>query len=183
VNENALRTDGIDIDLRGQLDVPGNGKLTSDLSLTKIFSYKIEFPDGTSEQFAGTQGPYNLSAGAGTPRYRATWSNNYGVGPFSTTLTAYYVSGFREVGVDATGDPNACLYNDAYCHVASFINLVVTSVYHLDKHLTASLVVQNLMDRCPPIDPASFSGLNYNPTYHQSGMIGRYFKLGIGYKF
>ncbi len=75
------------------------------------------------------------------------------------------------------------MYNDNYCHVASFIDNDLTGIYKVNDHLTTSVTVENLMDRAPPIDPANYAGLNYNPTYHQAGIIGRYFKLGVGYKF
>jgi iron complex outermembrane receptor protein len=182
-NENSLRTDGIDIDLRGNVEFGDYGKWVSDLSVTKIFSFKLVFPDGTSNQYVGTEAPYILSSGAGTPRYRGTWSNTWQKGPVSATLSAYYVSGFAETGVDATGDPNACLYTDNYCHVASFIDFDLTGIYHVDDHLATSFTVANLLDRLPPIDPANYAGQNYNPTYHQAGIIGRYFKVGVGYKF
>ena len=182
-NENALKTDGIDIDLRGTLDLGRYGSWTSDLGATKIFSFKIEFPDGTSNQYVGTQAPYILSSGAGTPRYRGSWVNSWTGGPLTTTLSVYYVSGFRSTGVDATGDPNACLYTDAWCHVASFTYADLTGSYKFSDHLTASLAIQNLADRKPPINPADYAGQNYNPTYHQAGIIGRFFKVGVGYKF
>ena len=182
VNDSALRTDGLDIDLRGHIRLGASGDLSSELSITKIFSYKIELPGGGSEQFVGTQAPYLVSAGAGTPRYRASWSTSYAVGPLAATLTAYYTSGFKEVGVDATGDPAACLYTVALCHVASFVDLDFTGQYRFSKRLSALLVVQNIADRPPPLNAASYSGLNYNPTYHQSGIIGRFFRVGIGYR-
>jgi iron complex outermembrane receptor protein len=182
-NQNSLRTDGIDIDLRGNVEIGNYGKWISDLSVTKIFSFKLVFPDGTSNQYVGTQAPYILSSGAGTPRYRGTWSNSWVMGPVSVTLSTYYVSGFHETGVDATGSDTACLYNTNYCHVASFIDNDLTGIYKVNDHLTTSVTVENLMDRAPPIDPADYAGFNYNPTYHQAGIIGRYFKLGVGYKF
>jgi len=183
LNENSLRTDGLDLDLRANYTFGRYGLWTSDLSVTKIFSFKLVAPDGTSQQFVGTQAPYILSSGAGTPRYRGAWVNSYAMGPASVTLTTYYTSGFAETGVDATGIPNACLYNDAYCHVASFIDIDLTAVYRFSDHLTTTLTVTNLLDRLPPIDPADYAGINYNPTYAQAGIIGRFVKLGVGYKF
>jgi len=181
-NANSLRTDGLDIDLRGDFTFGGYGKWTSDLSLTKIFSFKLVLPDGSSDQYVGTQAPYALSSGAGTPRYRGAWVNSYVMGPASLTLTTYYTSGFRETAIDATGDPQACLYNDTYCHVASFIDMDLTGIYKFNDHLSASLTVSNLLDRLPPIDPADYAGQNYNPTYAQAGIIGRFFKIGVSYK-
>jgi iron complex outermembrane receptor protein len=43
--------------------------------------------------------------------------------------------------------------------------------------------VTNVLDRLPPINAADYAGINYNPTYAQAGIIGRFFKLGVGYKF
>jgi iron complex outermembrane receptor protein len=178
-----LTTDGIDIDLRAKFDFEQWGKFVSDLSVTKIFSFKLVFDDGTSQQFVGTQAPYILSSGAGTPRYRGTWSNTYSYGPASLTLTTYYVSGFAQTGVDATGDPNACLSFSVPCHVASFTDFDLTGIYHVNDHLTASFSVLNLFDKLPPVDPADYAGINYNPTYAQAGIVGRFFKLGAAYKF
>jgi iron complex outermembrane recepter protein len=182
-NENSLRTDGVDIDLQGRIDFDQYGKFTSDLSMTKIFSFKLVFADGSSNQYVGTQAPYILSSGAGTPRYRASWTNSWKNGPASLTLSTYYVSGFHETGVDQTGSPNTCLYTSNYCHVASFIDMDLTGIYRINDHLTTSFTIQNLMDRLPPIDPADYAATNYNPTYHQAGIIGRFFKVGVGYKF
>jgi iron complex outermembrane recepter protein len=182
-NENSLSTDGVDLDFRGNITFGDFGKWTSDLSLTKIFSFKLVAADGTSQQWVGTQSPYVLSSGAGTPRYRASWSNGYELGPLTATLTTYYTSGFQSTGVDATGDPTACLYTDNYCHVASFIDIDLTATYRVTSHLTAALTVQNLADKLPPINPADYAGQNYNPTYAQQGIIGRYFKIGASYKF
>ncbi len=182
-NQNELRTDGVDIDLRGNVEIGDYGKVISDLSVTKIFSFKLVLPDGTSQQWVGTQSPYILSSGAGTPRYRGAWTNGYEYGPASVTLTTYYTSGFASTGVDATGSSTLCLYNTNYCHVASFIDMDLTAIYKVNDHLTTSFTVANILDRLPPINPADYAGVNYNPTYHQAGIVGRFFKIGLGYKF
>jgi iron complex outermembrane receptor protein len=127
-NANSLATDGVDIDLRGNLSFGDFGKWTSDLSVTKIFSFKLINADGTSEQWVGTQAPYILSSGAGTPRYRGTWNNSYEYGPANVTLTTYYTSGFQSTAVDAFGDPTICIYTTNYCHVASFIDMDLTAI-------------------------------------------------------
>jgi iron complex outermembrane recepter protein len=183
VNQSALQTDGVDIDLRADYTFGDYGRVISDVSATKIFSFKLVLPGGSSQQFVGTQAPYILSSGAGTPRYRGTWTNSYEIGPGSLTLTTYYTSGFASTGIDATGSPNTCLYSTSFCHVASFIDMDLTAIYKVNDHLTTSLTVANLLDRLPPINPADYAGVNYNPTYAQAGIIGRFFKLGVGYKF
>ncbi len=183
VNENSLQTDGVDIDLRGHFDFERLGQWISNLSITKIFSFKLIHADGTTDQYVGTEAPYNLSSGAGTPRYRGSWINTWIFGPATATLTTYYVSGFKETGVDATGDPNACLYTDNYCHVASFTDFDLTGSYRFSDHITASAAIENLFDTLPPINPANYAGQNYNPAYHQAGIVGRMFRVGASYKF
>jgi iron complex outermembrane receptor protein len=182
-NVNELTTDGVDLDLRGTFDAGNWGKIVSDLSVTKIFSFKLVNANGTSQQWVGTQAPYVLSSGAGTPRYRGTWSNGYEFGPVSATLTTYYTSGIQSTGVDATGSATLCLYTTNYCHMASFIDMDLTAIYKVNSHLTTSLTVLNLLDRLPPINPADYAGANYNPTYAQAGIVGRFFKIGASYKF
>ena len=142
VNENSLQTDGIDFAVHGVADLKNRGTWTTDVSITKIFSFKIDFLDGTSQQYVGTQAPYSLSSGAGTPRYRGTWTNTYSIGSASATLSTYYVSGISETAVDATASPSTCLYTTAYCHVASFIDIDLTGIYRLTPHLTATASVQ-----------------------------------------
>ena len=43
----------------------------------------------------------------------------------------------------------------------------------------------NLLDALPPINPANYAGggANYNPTYTQSGIVGRFFRVGVHAKF
>jgi iron complex outermembrane receptor protein len=53
----------------------------------------------------------------------------------------------------------------------------------VNDHLTASFTMQNMLDRLPPIDPANYATNNYNPTYTQAGIVGRFFKIGAAYKF
>jgi iron complex outermembrane receptor protein len=182
-NENSLRTDGIDINLKGKFKLGDYGNFLSDLDVTKIFSYKLVFPGGTSNQYVGTEAPYLLSSGAGTPRYRAAWTNSYSYGPVNVTLSSYYTSGIAETGVDLTGSNTTCLYSTAFCHVASFIDMDLTAIYKVNEHLTTTFTVQNLLDRLPPIDPANYAAINYNPTYGQAGAIGRFFKIGANVKF
>jgi iron complex outermembrane receptor protein len=181
VNASSLSTDGIDIDLRVKLDFGSFGQWVSDLSATKIFSWKIVFPDGSSQQYVGTESPYALSSGAGTPRYRGSFDNTYIYGPLTASINVYYVSGMAESGIDYGLVP--CIYSTAYCHIASFTYADLTGSYKINDHLQATFAMENIMDRLPPINPANYAGTNYNPTYNQAGIVGRYFRIGASYKF
>jgi iron complex outermembrane receptor protein len=69
---------------------------------TKIFSFKLVLPNGSSQQYVGTQAPYASSSGAGTPRYRGTWTNSYVMGPGSLSLTTDHTSGFASTGIESS---------------------------------------------------------------------------------
>jgi iron complex outermembrane receptor protein len=184
VNANTLQTDGIDVDLRLRFDLPAAIRYTSNIAATKILSWKMVFPGDMQQQYVGTEAPYILSSGAGTPRYRGSWDNTFAFGPASVTATARYVSGFKQTGVDATGSDTACLYgtNISNCRVASFTTLDLTGAYKLTDRLSASVAVLNATDRLPPLNPANYAGLNYNPTYHYAGVLGRFWRLGFNVK-
>jgi len=58
--------------------------------------------------------------------------------------------------------------------------------------VTAS--IQNLFDKAPPVDAQTYGGTGannssngtgapYNPSLHQTGAIGRFFNVGVNYKF
>jgi iron complex outermembrane receptor protein len=69
------------------------------------------------------------------------------------------------------------------CRVDSFTDLDLTGRYSIDDHLVASFAVLNLFDAEPPLDPINYAGTNYNPTWHQAGIVGRFWKLGLAYRF
>jgi iron complex outermembrane recepter protein len=35
----------------------------------------------------------------------------------------------------------------------------------------------------PPLDTITYGGINYNPSLHQAGAIGRFFQIGARYRF
>ena len=192
INANSEETDGVDVNAQLQLDI-GPGRWTSQASWTDIFSFKVTQPDGTVLSYVGTQAPYILSSGAGTPRQRATWTNTWKQGRVTASVIGYYVSGFDETGVDATGSAStteACLYTTALgtpfpagCHIGSFIYFDLTGEIQVAKGFNLNAAIQNIGGRKPPIDPADYAGVNFNTTYHQAGIVGRYFRIGARYTF
>ena len=187
-NANSLKTEGLDLDLRSKFHLTGNIQFASDLTVTKILSWTVTSSDGKSLQFVGTQGPYILSSGAGTPRYRANWANTLTWGRFETTATVYYTSGLLMSAPDVTND-NSCYSSSpngnfpANCRSPSFTDVDLTGIFHINDHIDVSGAVENLFDRKPPLDPIDYAGVNYNPTYAQAGIIGRFFKVGVHVKF
>ena len=87
---------------------------------------------------------------------------------------------------------SGCLYGDAAgdpfprsCHVKSFWDIDLTSSYKLTRQLEIYFNVLNLTDKGPPLNPANYAGggANYNPTYDQAGIVGRFFRAGLHFKY
>ena len=192
VNANALTTDGLDVDLRANFRLPYEVHFTSDFNASDIFEYEYT-SGGVTYNYVGTQAPYILSSGAGTPKYKVNWLNSFTWRDLTVNGTVNFVSGIKETGVDATGSSDissACLYGDAAgdpfprsCHVKSFWTLDLTGSYKLTRNLNVYADILNLFDKGPSLDPGDYAGVNYNPTYNQSGIVGRYFRAGLQVKF
>jgi iron complex outermembrane receptor protein len=181
INANSLKTDGLDVDLQAHFTFNNGIQYISDFSGTDIFSWKLTLPDGTVESFSGTHGPYNLSSGAGTPRYRESWSNTMIWNNLTLTGTFYHTSGLKNTAPDVYGSD--CI-PDGYssCRVGSFTEFNLTSSYQFTPKIAVTASVENAFDRKAPLDVANYAAVNYNPTYAQDGAIGRFFNLGVKVK-
>ena len=183
INANSLLTKGVDVDLRGRFHFADNLEWISEFTATDILTWKKNFGQGYL-QFVGTQGPYILSSGAGTPKWRASWSNTLTDGKWSATASVYYVSGLYMSAPDVMGN-NSCFATvigdnfPANCRVPSFTYVDLNGSYHLTHNIDIFGGIENLFDRGPGFDPIDYAGLNYNPTYQQQGIIGRYFQMGV----
>ena len=183
INANSLLTKGVDVDLRGNFHIMYGLHWISEFTATDILTWKKDFGQGYL-QMAGTQGPYILSSGAGTPKWRASWSNTLTNGKWSATASVYYVSHLYMSAPDYTGN-NACISQGPNgnlppnCTVPSFTYVDLNGSYHLTHNIDIYGGIENLFDRRPGFDPLDYAGVNYNPTYQQAGIIGRYFQLGV----
>jgi iron complex outermembrane receptor protein len=187
VNQNSLKTKGIDLDLKGGFNFSENVRLTSEINLTKIISWTLTLQDGTTLQYVGTHGPYGLSSGAGTPRYRGSWANSLQMGKLNITGTLYYTSGLKLTAPDvAPGcqSTNTTTGDDfpASCRMSSFTQFDLTGRYDLTEKIAITGSILNAFDRKPPLDPLNYAALNYNPTYAQGGIVGRFFTVGVRVK-
>ena len=196
INANSLLTKGIDLDVRGAFNLPSfhgffdHLKWISEFTSTDMLTWKENFGQGYV-QFVGTHGPYILSSGAGTPKWRASWSNTLTNGKWSATASIYYVSHLYMSAPDiAPGCFSLGANGDfpANCTVPSFTYIDLNGSYHITPKVDVFGGIENLFDRGPGLDPIDYvggygpSGMNYNPTYQQQGIIGRYFQLGVRVK-
>ena len=189
-NANSLKTSGIDLDLQGHWNFDNGIQYISEINATQIFNFSLVLANGTSQDYVGTQGPYNLSSGAGTPRTKGSWANTVIYGPLTVTGTLYYTSGYADYAEDIGVGQNECLattpdgeFFPSSCRTGSFVDFDLTASYALTDKISLTGSVMNVFDHNAPFDPSNYAGNNYNPTYSQAGIVGRFFNLGVKVKF
>ena len=211
-NAAKTKTDGVDIELRHKMNLGQAGKLTAQLNWTHVNKFQRTDPDGNTFDYAGTQGPIVLSAGAGTPKDRASLSLGWDRGPWTVTGVLNYVGPLKMIDHKGeqvtdngdgtvTDDTNGLVYNsngstncsvfdlsgNPYnnCRVPAFTTFDLFAKWTPMKNLDINFSIQNLFDRKAPFDPylVLTYGINYNQTWHQSGAVGRFFTIGAKYSF
>lgn len=185
INAGQTRTSGVDIDLRSRFDLSTYGRLTTGLTVSQMFEFK-RTTNGVTQNFVGTHGDKNLSGNGGTPRTRASASLGWDRGPFNVTTSLNYVSAIENK--NETGGP--CLNVDpatgkalTNCRIASFTTVDLFGRWDVTKQWQVTAAIANLFDRLAPLDVQTYGRVNYNPSLHQSGAVGRYFTLGARYTF
>ena len=194
-NAQSLKTSGLDVSATVNWKVSPELRFMSSLDATYVINYNLRTADGV-QHYAGTVGPYNITSGAGTPRWRGTWQNTIEYGRYSLTATAYYTSGYKDIAEDISGagarhdcafaaDLSASLDGSSptRCHIKRFIDVDLTGNIKVSEKLSVYANVINVFDAKPPFDPAQYSANNYNPAYAQSGIVGRFFRVGANFKF
>jgi len=193
VNANYAVTSGLDMSATANIRISDNVKLTSKAEATVIFKYDLH--DGSSVlKYAGTLGPYELSSGNGTTKWRGNWQNTLDVGKFSGTVTAYYVGHIKSVAADERSSTDCVSANQyatgnttigkKFCYIKSFINTDLNLDYAVNDKFDFYVNVGNLFNVRAPVAPGAYtSAPNYLTTWHYAGLIGRTFRAGANFKF
>ncbi len=197
VNAASQKTSGIDFAVTARIPLADDIQLISRLDVTNILQFDVDNGDGAIQKFAGTLGPYELSSGAGTPKWRGNWQNTLQFKNFALTATTYYVSRIRAVSADqespdangnidlscAVAAPTLYPSGASACNIKSFIYADVNAAFIVNDQFTFNVYVGNVTNAKAPLAPASYSGINYLPTWHYAGVIGRTFRAGASFKF
>jgi iron complex outermembrane recepter protein len=203
VNANKTSTSGVDVDLQYRHKFEGVGDLKSDFMVTYMNKYDLTV-DGITYRLAGTHGPLVVSGDTGSPKTRIHWANTFSRGPWQITGTINYISAFDltdpSFGVNTCVDGLAIgaganaytaqlnsgqVPNGVKCKVDSFTTFDVAGKYDVTKELTVNASILNLFNKGAPQDWATYGGgtAPYNPSLHAQGAIGRFFSVGLNYKF
>jgi iron complex outermembrane recepter protein len=185
-NNSKSRLNGIDFDVSHRMAMGGYGNLRAKLTWTYLHSFKKTFVDGTTVEYAGTHGPMTVSGNSGTPKNKANVEVTWERGPASLSTNVTYIGSYinkDSLETDcfdhlANGNPAP-----ADCRVASFTTVNLHGNYKLQKNTELYFSVTNLFDHLAPLDPSSYINLNFNPSFHLDGAIGRTFTIGLKHDF
>ena len=189
-NENELRTSGFDVNLHYNQNF-GPVSWSSNFNGTKIETWcETLTAGGPCVSMVGTHGPYILSSGAGTPKYRWDWANTLTFGPASVTASVYWTSGLYMSVPDVFGPSAGCFSTGPNgsnvppdCEMPAFWYVDLTGQWNINDNWALTAGILNATDKSPPLDPIDYAGNNYNPTYAQQGAMGRFYQLGVQVKF
>ncbi|WP_258194828.1 TonB-dependent receptor [Janthinobacterium sp. PAMC25594] len=185
LNAGKTKTSGVDLDLRGKYNAGEYGRFNSGVTVTYMKEFTRTNADGTVLEFAGTHGDTNLSGNGGTPKTKVRLTLGWDQGPVNVTANMNYVSSISNKN-DVKGD---CLDTDTSgvpyknCRIASFTTTDLFAKWNVTKQWELTASISNLFDRMAPLDVQTYGRINYNPSLHQSGAVGRYFTLGGRYTF
>lgn len=198
-NAASIKTSGLDFSADARITIFPGVKWISSADATYIIKYQKTNADGSVERYDGTLGPYQITSASGTPKWRGVWQNTLDFGSATLTVTTNYSGGYLETAEDNGGSYNdaTCLsgvgtgtpatYRDnatpVVCRVKAFITVDLSASVNVADKFTLYGSVSNLLNVSAPYDSTTYGASNYNPAWANSGIIGRYFKMGAKVNF
>jgi iron complex outermembrane receptor protein len=186
VNSASTKVKGLDLDLKQRFSLGDAGKLTATLVWTHIDSYKRTELDGTTFEFAGTHDNCDVTNCIGTVKDRFNFGLTWERASYQLSALVNYIGSIKNY---ASNDYVNCAHTFADgtdapsgCKIPSFTTLDLSGRWSPTKNVEVFGSIQNLFDKVAPLDPTTYGGVNFNPL-HVSGAIGRYYTVGLKYKF
>ncbi|WP_417071433.1 TonB-dependent receptor [Niveibacterium terrae] len=166
-NQDYVQTSGIDYTANWRMGQMGPGKLSAKLDWSYLIDWKM-LSKGVLTDYAGNDG-YNLYH-RNTGKLKFNWDAPV----WSVSLGVNYLDGYN-IASPVT-DANDNVVQD---HVNAYITTDIYTSYNVTKALQATFSIQNIENRNPPTD------LQYAEGYdtYDYGLRGRYYRLGVNYKF
>jgi iron complex outermembrane receptor protein len=194
INANSTRTRGLELDTRYRWNLGSYGRLRTELQYTHAFSYVMNI-NGESYELAGGHGPAAIGADTANPKDRAELDLEWERGPLDVATTLHWTKGYDltdpsggQLTCADGGTVNGVFPNgntpDQFCRVHSFLETDLNVSYKIDPKWTLRVAVTNLFNQQPPVDVSTYgSGYPYNLSLHSAGAVGRYFNVGVNYRF
>lgn len=185
INANTVKSEGLDFAAYLTLPIGNELKLTSSLEASYIIELSTTFPDGSTEQYAGTLGNFNLTSGSGTPRWHGSWQNTldfqdrYSLSTTINYFDSYTLSAEDQFGPGTSGDCSGFDIDYTPCRVRRYVTVDMVGSVKINDRFTFYVNVLNLLDDLPPVDPVTYGAHLYNPVQGGTGIIGRAFRAGV----
>jgi iron complex outermembrane receptor protein len=188
VNSAQTTVSGVDLDAsQGFALGAGLGKLTLDAKWTHLFKWLRKEQDGSEFDYAGTHGNCDVTNCIGTPADRVNLGAAWELGAWKVAANLSHRAGLsNKLFKD---DPAGCASTFANgsdapggCKIAAFTSVDLTGRWRANDKLEVFGSVLNLFDKVPPLDPLSYGSTSYNPLDY-SGAVGRFYSLGLKYRF
>ena len=181
-NSGRLVTNGLDLGVTGSWDLTEDLHYTTSFEGTHVFAFAIQVPGTPKLDYVGTLSPCILVDCEGTPRDKFTWGNTFKWGPWDAAFITYYTSTLKNIESDIAG-PGGSIYPDLPGHTyGAFWDVDLHLAYQWTDTVQVYGNIKNLFDTEPPLEPAQYGGVNYNPSSAQAGIVGRFFSLGVRLK-
>ncbi|MET3106873.1 outer membrane receptor protein involved in Fe transport [Oxalobacteraceae bacterium GrIS 2.11] len=208
-NTNNTEVRGFELETHYKWKMGDAGSLIPSFDWSHTMSYILKV-GGTNYQLAGTHGPELIGGDTANPKDRIQAKLTWDKGPWDVTVVENYISGYDNrdpsyVGSLANPLANTCTnnlnvysgvqflgyaggvssYPSSYCQTSSFTTTDLTIQYTFSKQLVVHLAANNLFNRQPPFDAATYGGSPYlyNPSLHFGGAVGRFVQAGVSYSF
>lgn len=187
VNSSKSTVQGVDLDAKQGFDLGnGYGKLTLDAKWTHLFMLRRQETDGSVRDFAGTHGNCDVTNCIGTPADRVNIGATWEIGGFKMSAVANYRASLENRDYKAAEDCSSH-YADgsdapAGCKIASFTTVDLSLRWKATKSIEVFGGIQNVFNKVAPLDPYTYGAVSYNPLDY-SGAVGRYYSVGLKYKF
>ena len=188
VNSSKTQVRGFDLDAKQGFDLGSTwGRLTLTVQWTHLITFKRTDPDGSSRDFAGTHGNCDVTNCIGTPADRLNIGAFLDSGAFRVGANVNYRASIENKNFK--DDPAGCqsVFADgsdapAGCKIASFTSVDLVGRWLPTNSLEVYGTVRNVFNRIAPLDPLTYGQVSFNPLDY-SGAVGRFYQVGLRYRF
>ncbi len=178
-------TRGFDIEAKTRFDFSGSGRLNLGLTYSRLMAQRTVYQDGSSTEFAGTHGDCNITNCIGSPKNKLSAAATWDAGLWRLGANVNYRGSMSNRDGEGTDCLSTLANGDDYpsgCKLKSFTTVDLSGSVMVGKNLEVFGSVANVFDSKPPSDFYTYGAIGYNALDY-SGAIGRFFRLGLKYKF
>lgn len=194
-NADQQSVSGIDFGANFKRDL-GPVTWISSAEASYLAKFVKKFDNGTTQRYDGTLSPCDITSCSGAPKWRGSWQNTLDFGRASLTATAYYTSGYDLASIDYGGIKGDCEGSiggsvvaypsgtPVLCKAKATWNVDLAGDFKVSDRFTLYANILNVFDIKAPFEPSAAYSINqYNPSWAQANILGRYFRMGAKIDF